>query len=182
MKMAALALVCKRVRDRITKATPSTKNPSPNLPPLGYPQPYFFLREDGPPGPAAEFDSQTVGIEISLFDPDTLLPYKLDPYFQPKMMLRQMNIPDVPDYVLWTNRQRVKVGFRAIPEPITDPKLQTAVKLAKYVSFKMYGNIVDEKSARRIVKYYRDFYENAQVNFQSQSLSSLSFDSKLFVH
>src|SRR4051812_36796239 len=141
MRTTALALVCKRVRDRQLEVESSH---STNLPPLSYPMPYFQQRPGGPEG---YINQDTVGIEIQVFDPQTLIPYKLDPYFQPSMMLNHMKIPPVPDYIRWTHRQTWKVGFRELPDPITDPKVQKAEQLAKYISFKMYGKVIEKKSA-----------------------------------
>jgi hypothetical protein len=162
VKMTALALVCQRVRDR--HATLSNYR-SDSLPAVGYPKPYFHLR---PGGPRGILHKDTVGIEIYCLDPKTLLPYKLDPYFQPSMMLQNMGVPDVPDHIIWTNRQRWKTGLRVIDEPVTNPKIKMAVRLAKYVSFKMYGKVMEEKSARRMIAYYRSFYQNSPLRFEGR--------------
>jgi hypothetical protein len=82
-------------------------------------------------------------------------------------MLKYMTIPEVPSYIIWTNRQRGKVAFREIPEEISDPKIEKAILLAKYVSFKMHGKVMKEAHANSLIAYYRSFFQNAPFRFES---------------
>jgi hypothetical protein len=163
MKMTALALVCQRLREEATEATPSG-SPATICIPSGHPKPYFHIRPGAGP---TEMDKETVGIQMYLFDPDTLLPYLKDPYFQPHLMLKHTKILEVPSYITWTNRQRGKVAFREIPELISNSDVEKAVRLAKYVSFKMHGKVMKETFAGSLIAYYRNFFQNAPFRFES---------------
>jgi hypothetical protein len=77
MKMAVLALVCRRVREQIMSITPNVKTPTIPVP-VGYQKPYFYTN---PEKPQRGVDLDAVSIDIYLFDPVTLLLYKLDPWF-----------------------------------------------------------------------------------------------------
>jgi hypothetical protein len=65
-----------------------------------------------------------------------------------------MNIPGILDYITWTQPERSKIGFRAIPNTITDLKLQLTIKAVKYLSFKLSGSIITEMYLKRVIEYY----------------------------
>jgi hypothetical protein len=167
MKMAVLAAVCNRVRKALPKAglaaIPSIR--------MGYTAPYFYGSADHP-WSGAYIDPESVAIVIFMFEPDSFVPYKVEPYFQPALMSASMNIPGVPDYITWTQPERSKVGFRAIPDTVTDLKLQLAVKAVKYLSFKLSGSIMTETHSKRVIEYYRNFLLSTPLSSESKEFSS----------
>jgi len=116
--------------------------------PSGYPKLYFHNRPGA--GPII-IDDESVGIQVYLFKPGTLILYLIDPYFQPHLMLQHVNIQDVPSYITWTNRQKGEVAFKEIPEPVSDQNIEKAVRLARYVSFEIHGKVMKEISACRLI-------------------------------
>lgn len=167
MKMAALAAACNRVRKDLPKAGLAT------IPPIRvrYAAPYFYASPDKK-WPGFYSDLESVAVVIFMFEPDGIVPYKVEPYFQPALMSASINILDVPDYITWTQPERSKVGFRAIPDIVTDLRVQLAVKAAKYLSFKISGSIMTEKQSKRVIEYYRNFLLSTPLTSESKEFLS----------
>jgi hypothetical protein len=88
--MTVLALVCKRVAR-------GGSDPSASLIPIGYQEPYLA---DRPEKRQQINKGETVGIQIYIFDPETLSQYLLDPKVFPSQMLKVDNIPEVPNEII----------------------------------------------------------------------------------
>lgn len=167
MKVAALVAVCERLRYR-AQAIPNGPYVA-GLILAGYKRPYLVAR---PEKVGVRMDDSSVGIDMYLFEPTTLEPYKLDPFFQPSQMLRHVHIPVVPSHVIWTFRNRARVRW-AVLGPSSDPATDRAIQFAKFISFKLSGRVMGKTVANYLVQYYRGFFVNTPMRFESKLVFTL---------
>lgn len=136
------------------------------FPVSGYSEPFYVTT------PLGDCDFTKIAIEIMLFDSDTFMPYRISPSFITRTIPRNMKVPEVPSNVLWTRRPRGQITFREVSEQDqnADPKVKGAVSLAKYISFKMGGKVIDRESADRLLGYYRQFFQRTMMTIESKPL------------
>jgi hypothetical protein len=171
MKMAVLALACERVRTQARQVSPSDEAAPPVLPVVPYQQPYLCKSL------TPWVDTDTVGVDIYLFEPGTLIPYNLGPFFQPSIILRHMSIPDVPDYINWTTRQWSVVTQIPLPDLITDPKFKKAARFAKTV----WGKEFDAEAILDCVMVMNDKVCGFPVSWRFSYIGRCKVSSAMFV-
>lgn len=72
------------------------------------------------------------------------------------------------DYIIWMKRERGNMGFRLVSDNMADFKIALVVRVAKYISFRLYEKIITKKDLRVVIKFLRKFILDILLSYKSK--------------